>query len=152
MDQAPRDVNRVLNTRPPGWYWAVGIAALLWSVIGVMNYIWQISLDAEALAALPAGQRTLIETAPGWHSAVFGLAVFSSLLGSVGLLMRRMWARPVFIVSLVAIIIQFGWVFLIADAMGLLGPGALILPLAIIAAAIFLVWFASLGIRRGWLR
>ncbi|MBC7986972.1 MAG: hypothetical protein H7X93_09960 [Sphingomonadaceae bacterium] len=145
-------MNRVLNTRPPTWFWAVSIAALLWSLVGVFFYIQETSLGPAELAALPEGQRILIETAPGWQHAAFALAVFASTLGSIGLLLRRMWSRILFIIALIAALAQFAWPFLMADAIGLLGASALGLPLAIIAIAIFLVWFAGLGVRRGWLR
>jgi len=145
-------VNRVLNAQPPSWFWGVSIAALLWSLIGVFMYLSQVSMDQTQLAALPEGRRILIESAPAWQTGAFAIAVFSGLLGSIGLLMRRMWSRPLFAVSLIAALVQFTWPFLIADAIGLLGASSLGLPLAVIAIAGLLVWFSTLGIRWGWLR
>lgn len=115
-------------------------------------YLSQVSMDEARMAALPEGQRILIESAPGWQTGAFAIAVFSGLFGSIGLLMRKMWSRVLFIISLLAVLVQFAWSFLIADALGLLGQSALILPLFIIVIAVLLVYCSTIGARRGWLR
>src|ERR1700741_3009572 len=95
----------------PAWFWAVAILALLWELMGVGSYLYHVTMSAEDIAALPDGQRQLMEATPPWVMGAFATAVFSGLLGAVGLVMRRSWAKPLMILSLVAAVVQFGWVF-----------------------------------------
>ena len=57
-----------------------------------------------------------------------------------------------FALSLVALLVQFGWSFLVADAARVIGPSAYGLPAFIILAGAFLLWFSSSAARKGWLR
>lgn len=145
-------MNRVLRERPPGWFWLISAGALLWSFIGVWMYLAQVSMTPDDLAQMDAGMRTLYETAPAWQTGAFAIAVFAGLLGSIGLLMRKTWARILLIISLVAVLVQMFWPFFMADALNLIGPSGAVMPLAIIVVAALLVWFASIGTKRGWLR
>ena len=58
----------------------------------------------------------------------------------------------VWLVSLVAVVVQFGYTLFGMDAIGLLGPGmALPFPIVIVAFAVFLLWFARYARRHGWI-
>lgn len=145
-------MNDTTGTKPPTWFWIVAVLALLWEVMGVGSYLYHVSLSPEAIAALPAGQSALMTMTPAWVNGAFAIATFAGLLGALGLLMRRRWASPLLILSLVAVVIQFGWVFGVAKAHELIGPSAAIFPAFIILVAIVLVWFAGVAAKRGWLR
>ena len=145
-------MNDSVTNPVPGWFWAVAILLLLWGCMGVASYLYHVTLSPEAIAALPAGQAALMNATPPWVNGAFAIATFGGLLGALGLLLRRRWARPLFIVSLVAVVIQFGWIFLVGKAHELAGPSSAIFPAFIILVAIVQVWFAGLAIKRGWLR
>lgn len=145
-------MNRVLNAKPPTWFWLASALALLWSLIGVWTYLEQVTMTPADLARMPDGMRTLYETAPVWQTGAFAVAVFSGLIGCVGLLLRKMWARTFFIISLVAVLVQFFWPFFMADGLSLIGPSGAIMPAIIVAVTAFLIWLANIGIQRGWLR
>ena len=67
--------------------------------------------------------------------------------------MRRRAARQALRVSLAAVLIQFGYVLLLAGALQILGPAqALPMPLAIIAVAALALWLAHRAAARGWIR
>jgi hypothetical protein len=142
----------VQGERVPAWFWIVAGLALLWEAMGCYAYVTQVSMSADQLAAMPEGQRQMWETMPVWVVAAYAVAVWVGLLGAIALLMRRQWARPLFIVSLIAVLIQFGWSFLIAGAAEKIGPSAYGLPAAIIVIGIALVWFSGMAARRGWLK
>lgn len=141
-----------VSEKVPAWFWIVSGLALLWEAMGCYAYLTQVSMGPEQLAALPAGQRQLFTAMPIWVAAAYGIATWGGLLGAIALLMRRGWAWALFIASLVAVLVQFGWSFLIADAATLVGPSAYPLPIAIIAIAALLVWFSSMSSRHGWIR
>ena len=78
-------------------FWAIGAIALIYNLMGCFNFIWQ--MNPAAVADMPAAYRTLIETRPVWATAVFALAVFGSLFGSVLLLLRSRLSTYTFIAA-----------------------------------------------------
>ncbi len=136
----------------PGWYWAAAVAATLWEAIGCYFYIVQVSMDSADLAALPPAQAEAFGAMAEWQWAVFAIAVWSGLLGALGLLLRKAWAYWLLLVSLIAAVIQYGYVFAATPILDTMPAGeALGLPVAIIVIGIALLWFAGTARRRGWL-
>jgi hypothetical protein len=142
------------SSRPavPGWYWAVAVLALLWEAGGCYAYLTQVSAGAKALAALTPAERAVWQAMPPWIWGAYAVAVWVGLSGAIGLLMRQPWARAALIVSLAGVVVQFGWLFLRTDMLAAKGPSATILPAAIFIVGLFLIWFASLAGKTGWLR
>ena len=139
-------------SRPPWWYWAAAVIALLWTLLGVVAWTMDLMMDPAALAALPEGQQALYVARPAWVFVVYAVAVFSGFAGAIGLLLRRRWVTTLFLLSLVAIVIQFAYILFGMDAIGLLGPGeALPFPITIILFGVFLLWFARYARRHGWI-
>src|SRR5690606_2108284 len=101
------------SVKPPTWFWVVSIIALLWNLMGVFNYLNQALNKQAILESLDEAQRAVFEGIPAWATAAFAIAVFSGALGSIGLLVRKKWARPLFILSLVTAVAQFvHWLFI----------------------------------------
>lgn len=138
--------------RVPGWYWAVATVALLWGAMGCYAYVTQVSMDSAALAQLPAEQREIWAAMPGWAVGAYAVAVWAGLLGAVGLLLRRSWAKLAFAASLVAVIVQFGWSFLATPILRSMGASAALFPAFILIVTASLLWFSGYAAKRGWLR
>lgn len=131
-----------IEGRPvPRSYWTVAVLALLWEAFGCYVYTSQ-SLLPEAARA--GGYTDL----PAWQWGVFAVAVWSGLIGAVGLLLRARWAVAFLLISLIAALIQYGWVLLTTG----LASEALPVAAAVILFGAALVWFAGHASRRGWLR
>jgi hypothetical protein len=145
-------MTRANTHRVPAWFWIVSSLALLWEAAGCFAYVTQVSMTADQLAALPEGQRQLFTSMPVWVTSAYAVATWGGLLAAILLLMRRRLATALFAISLIAVLVQFGWSFLIADAARVIGPSAYGLPAFIIVAAILLLWFSSFAAKRGWLR
>ena len=139
-------------TKLPGWFWAVATLFVLWSLAGVFACYTQLTMTPEQLAALPAQQREAFAAMPGFIKVAYAIAVLSGLLGALLLLARKALARPVFILSLVAVVIQFGWVFGPYGALTKLGASAAAFPAFIVILGVAEIWFAGIAIRKGWLR
>lgn len=137
--------------KPPGWFWIVSIVALLWNLMGALAYLQQAFMTEEALAALSEPERLLLETRPAWATAAFALAVWGGLLGCVALLLRKKWARPVLIISLIGILVQMIHSFFISKNLEVYGPGEISMPILIILIGIGLVFFARIATRKLWL-
>ncbi|WP_108424147.1 hypothetical protein [Flagellimonas amoyensis] len=140
------------TVKPPTWFWVVGVIALLWNLMGVFNYLSQAFNKQLILEGLDEAQRGVFEGIPAWATAAFAIAVFSGTLGCIGLLLRKKWARPLFIISLLAAIAQFGhWLF-INNAVEAFGPSSYAMPIIVILIGIYLIFFSKQGIQKGWLK
>ena len=96
-------------------------------------------------------QLEMISSSPSWVIAVFAIAVFGGLLGSLALLLRRKIARELFIVSLIGIIAQMYHNLFMIDSVAIYGPGAAIMPIMVLAFALFLLWFSKFSEKKSWL-
>jgi len=139
------------NFKIPLWFWIVAAVMLLWNLLGVGSFFSHIGMTEESLAALSEEEQELYASYPMWATIAFAVAVFGGTLGCIGLLVRKKWAKPVLIISLIAIIIQMFHSLVIAKAMDVYGPGAVAMPIMIIVTALFLVWLANFSIKKHWL-
>lgn len=140
------------TTKPNTAFWIIAVLALLWNLIGVYFWLYEYFLMTEEIrATLPPEQVEIMASAPSWSMYVYGLAVFSGLLASVLLLMRKNMAVGVFLLSLIAaLILQLYWMFGM-DIIDKMGPQSLIMPLIVIALAIFEYFYSKGAARNGWL-
>ena len=139
--------------RPPGWFWVVGVLVALWMLVGVIAWCVDLGMSAERLAQMPPAQQQLYATRPQWVFVVYAIAVFTGLAGAILLLLRHKLAKTLFLASLLAAIVQFGYIFAAMDALALLGPSmALPLPAMVIAVGLFTVWYARWCARHGLTR
>lgn len=138
--------------KPPVWFWIVAVLAILWEAQGCMAYLHEVRMTPADLAAMPPAQRDIWLMMPSWLFGAFAVAVWVGLAGAVTLLLRKRLARSLFIVSLVAIVVQFGWVFTQTPIFQKMSFGeAAGLPIAIFVIGAVLVWFAGFATKRGWL-
>ena len=140
----------VIGARPPAWFWIVAVLGLLWELFGVAMYLMTVGIIENA-QEMSEAERSLMESSPTWVTGLFAIGVFGGLLGVLGLLLRKSWARPLLILSLVAVILQFGGWLLMTDAVAVVGSSVFLMPAIIVAVAFLLVWVASAGVTRGWL-
>jgi hypothetical protein len=132
------------SSKPPIWFWVVSVIALLWNAMGVDQYLGQAYKTERWRAAISDEQFETISNMPAWLTGAFALAVFAGALGSLGLLLRKKWAHSLLVLSLVAVLVQMGYILGkgYADNMGM--------TISIIVFAIFLVWFSKKSKTKGW--
>ncbi|MBB1473049.1 sugar transporter [Luteimonas sp. MC1782] len=136
----------------PASVWIVGGLALLWNLIGVAAFTMQVAMPEQALAAMPADQRAIYEATPAWLYLFYGLATIGGVLGSIGLLLRRRWAVPVYLLALAALVVQVLASFAVTPAWTTGGVSSLGFPVLLVAIAFGLWWFARYMAARGVLR
>lgn len=143
----------VFPQRPPVWYWAVCALLLLWALAGSAAWLAHVSTGPAALARMTAYDRHLFLSLPGWFAYDYAVATIGALAGAIALLLRLRRAWMLYLMALIAVVIQFGWVFAATDLIAAKGAGATLpFPLFVVAAALVSLWFADLARRRGWLR
>lgn len=140
----------VIDSRPPTWFWIVAVLGLLWELFGVAMYLMHVGVLPNS-QEMSEAERSLMESSPVWVTGLFAIGVFGGALGTLGLLLRKRWARPLLILSLIAVILQFGGWLLATDAIAVMGPSVFAMPAVIVVVAILLAWLATVGVRRGWL-
>ena len=119
--------------------------------MGVFNYLNQAFNQQAILESLNQAQREVFEGIPAWATACFALAVFSGTIASIALFLRKKWAKPLFIFSLITAVIQFAhWLF-ISNAVEAFGPSTYGMPITVIIIGILLVLFSKKAIDKGWL-
>ena len=94
------------SKRPNTLFWIVGIIALLWNAMGVNAYIQQAYQTQSYLETTPKAMQDIAANSPAWVTAIFAIAVFVSTLASILLLFRKNLSKLLFLVGLLAVIIQ----------------------------------------------
>ena len=140
------------TSKPPVWFWIVSVVALLWNGMGVNAYLQQAYMTDAFKAQYNAEQLEAVANTPAWVTAAFAIAVFAGLLGCIGLLLRKKWAKPLFLLSLLGIIGQNIHGIFMTNNVEIFGNVAVIFTVLVIVIAIFLIWFANKGIAKGWLK
>ena len=144
-------MNAATATSHPTSFKVIAILALLWNLLGVAMFYLQVSMTPEAIAALPAPQREVYEATPSWLNLAFAISVFGGVLGAVGLLLRKRWAVPCFLVSLLALVVQIVSAYVVTPAWAAYGAAGLAMPVVLLAIALFLLWYARKAERNGWI-
>lgn len=133
-------------------YWVVAGLLMAWSVMGDAAYLSQVTADLKALARTDPATARAFAQMPQWAWGAYAIAVWVGTLGSAALLLRRKIALPLYVVSLVAVLVQFAWTFAGSSVIAEKGASAAVFPLVIIGLAVFAVWFAARAKRDGVLR
>lgn len=136
----------------PRSFWIIGILALVWNLLGVASYLMTVTMSPSALAAMTDAERALYQNIPVWVTSSFAIAVFGGTLACILLLMRRRLATTLFLVSLLAILVQMSHTLFMSPMLAVRGAAGAMLPLCVVIAAIFLLWYARGAQGRGWLR
>jgi hypothetical protein len=100
---------------------------------------------------MSAAQQALYAARPAWSIAATAVAVWIGAAGCVGLLMRKRWASPLLVASLVAVIIQDVWLFGLSDAAAQAGGVAFVLQGLVLLIAVGLVLLGRRAAARGWI-
>ena len=137
------------KVKAPVWFWIVAVLFLLWNGTGVFNYISQVTMSEEALAALDEQMRTMIETRPPWATASFAVAVWGGFLASILLLMRKSLATFLFVVSLIGVILNMVAGFFVSDAVA--NTFQTIFAFFVLAVSILCVLVSRSASRKGWI-
>lgn len=137
--------------KTPTWFTVVAIVLTLWDLLGIASFFMGPTLSEEVRQTLTQEEQDLYASFPVWTTIAYAIAVFGGTLGSTLLIAKKKFAKPVFLIALVAVLIQMFHSIFIAHSLDIYGPGGLVMPVLVILVAFFQIWLANFGIRRGWL-
>jgi hypothetical protein len=146
------------DNRPPVLFWMISIALLLWGLGGASIYVaYFIESPGEfAETAETAANRMAyaeyIANIPAWAIAVGISAALTRLLGAICLLLRRAWALPLYLVSMVLFMVAMYRAFVLAEVAGVMSGTHIAVELVFVALSILAVWFAHGSKSKGMLK
>lgn len=138
--------------KAPLWFWVVAIVAVLWNAIGLLAYFQQMMMSAEQFAALPQVEQDLLSAQPLWVSAAFAIAVFAGFAAALALLLRKRIAVRLFLLSLLAVIVQFSSYFILDGYSEFVSGQGWTMPVLILACAAGFALFSLRAEKNGLLR
>jgi hypothetical protein len=142
---------------PPIWFWILTVILLLWGMMGMYVYYDFVTSTPESMAKyIEAGTYSqayadYLLAEPTWSAAVFALAVTSGFLGAVSLLLRRSWAAPLYMLSLLFISISLGKMFLLDKAHTMMSGGQVGMEGIVFLLGVLAVWVSRTANNKDWL-
>jgi hypothetical protein len=136
----------------PWHFWLVTLIALLWNGFGGYDYTMS-HLQGETYyrqMGMSDAVIAFMATYPTWMHAVWAVGVWGSVLGSILLLSRSRWALHAFTLSVLGAIGNLLYTAMTPGAAEAMG--GLTMPLVIIAACLFFIWYSWTMTKRGVLR
>ena len=137
--------------KAPGWFLPTAIVALLWNLLGCMAYLSDVRLTPDDIARMSQAQQALYHSRPMWAISATAIAVWGGAAGCLALILRRRWAQPLLIASLLGVIVQDYGLFVLSGGGAQASPAVVILQGLVLLVAIALVMMARKGIAYGWL-
>lgn len=132
-------------------FWIICILGLLWNAGGAANYLMQTNM--EFVNSMPETHQAIINGRPAWATGGFAVGVFGGVIGCVLLMFGSRLALPVFIVSLLGIVLTMIHTFNVAGSGVEFGTGEMVVMAILpVLVAIFLVWYSRTALARYWPR
>ncbi len=136
----------------PMTHWLVAGAALIWNLFGFSIYYMTVSItDEQMLSRFSREQIVYMEAIPIWVTSAFAIAVTAAVIASALLLLRKALALPVFLVSLVAILIQHTYSFVLTDVVAVLGILQAYIAATVFGITVLLILYSWWGRKKGLL-
>jgi len=136
-------------TTTPRHLWIVGIVALLWNLLGAMDYVMTKTKNDAYMSQFTPEQLEFFYSFPVWLVAFWAIAVWGAVLGAVLLLMRKKLAMPVLLVSFLCMAVTAIHNYGFAGASDIVGGTGLFFSVVIFVVALALVLYARSMTRKG---
>lgn len=140
--------------RRPWHLWLVGVIAVLFNAIGAFDFVMSGVQGADYMtsAGMTPEQIAHYQEMPMWMTIVWAVGVFGAFLASLLLLLRRKLALPVFVLSLVAFLINLYYTYVLTDGGVVMGREMVITNAIITGLLAFFSWYARFMAARHVLR
>ncbi|MDJ0711653.1 MAG: hypothetical protein QNJ14_14780 [Woeseiaceae bacterium] len=141
------------TTKPSTAFWVIGGLLAVWNLSGLYQYYTFSTLEPQMLeaAGYSAEQMSHILETPAWAHSAYAIAVNAGVLGVIFLLLRKAWAIPMFVISLIAAIVQFGEAYILRNGLDIFERVWLVIPTLVLLICVFEIWYSRSADRKGWL-
>jgi len=136
------------TTKTPRHLWIVGIVALLWNLMGAVDYLMTETKNEAYMAQYTPEQLEFFYGFPAWVVALWAIAVWGGVLGAVLLLMRKKLALQVLLVSFVCMVVTMIQNYA-TGAADVVGGMAIVFSVIVFVVALLLVLYARAMTQKG---
>ncbi|SFU28640.1 hypothetical protein SAMN05216480_101388 [Pustulibacterium marinum] len=140
------------SVKPPISFWIISALAIIWNVMGVLAFIGDLMITDELLAQMPETERNLRAQFPEWSTTVYGIATISGAIAALLMSLRKKLSHYVFLISLLAVLVQMYYTIFVVKVADVMGPTSLIFPIIIIGIGIFLLAYTFYALKKQWLK
>lgn len=138
------------TVRPRPWHlWMVGILGVLWGSVGAFDYLMTQTRNESYMSQFTPEQLDFFYGFPTWVVAFWALAVWGGLLGTVLLLLRKRFAAPVLLGSLLAMAVTSIHNYVFSNGLEVSGGAGLAFSGLIFLVAVGLWVYARAMTRKG---
>jgi len=137
--------------RRPWHLWVVGALALFWTAGGAFDFTMTQTRNETYMGQFSREQLAYFYGFPIWIVVLWGISVWSGVLGAILLLLRRGWAVPVFWWSCISTLATALYTLLVSDPSfaEIAGSNAVFFSLIIIVISGLLIIYAKHMQNRG---
>lgn len=137
----------------PKWFWVFAVIFLLWNLMGILSFFAHTFITEEALANLPSNERALYAEYSIGITIIFAIATFGGLIASIGLVLKRKWAKTFSVISFLAIVPQMIHNVFFTNSMEVYGVlQTITMPILVVLFGALLIWFSNFSRRKNWLQ
>lgn len=140
------------SKKPNALFWILGVVFLIWNIIGCYFYYLDQTLpDAAYAEAYGDALAAMRHQYPTWSVAAYAVAVWGGLVAAILYLLRKRWAAPLFVASLIMAIISFIWGFTNAEYKAAAGSQFWVMPVIVVVLGLLEVWWSRKKVADGTL-
>ena len=140
-----------LTNKPKVVFWIIAVVAMIWNLMGVYQFLLSTVLKDRLVSISSAEELELFSNLPTWYFIAFGISVFSGVLGCIMLLTRGKLAVPLFLISLLGVLIGQGYWAFGTNVQDVMGVEAIVMPIIVVIISIFLYLYSKSCAKKGWL-
>ncbi len=140
------------TNKPNALYWIIAVIALLWNLMGLLRFITATFMADTLTDDYPSEILEIFNGMPTWYTVLFGVAVITGVLAALFLLLKKRFAVVLFLLSLIAVLIQMPYWMFATDIIEVAGMAeAITMPIIVIIVALFLYMYSKSAAKKGWL-
>ena len=141
------------SIKPTTAFWVIGGLLAVWNLSGLYMYYQMSITTPEQLQAAGYGAEQIAHVlgTPAWAHSAYAIAVNAGVLGVIFLLLRKAWAIPMFVLSLLGALLQDLDAYVLRGALDHFESVWLVIPITVIVICVFEIWYSLRARSKGWL-
>ena len=147
------EMSEETTTKVSTAFWIIAGLLAVWNLSGLYMYYQMSITTPEQLeaAGYSAVQIAHILGTPAWAHSAYAIAVNAGVLGVIFLLLRKAWAIPMFVLSLIGALLQDLDAYVLRGALENFEAVWLVIPITVIVICVFEIWYSRAAKAKGWL-
>lgn len=140
------------TNKPSIAFWIIAIIGIIWNAMGVDGYLNQTYKTDRFKTMYTEEQLDIIFNLPPWVTAAFAIAVFSSVIGCILLLLRKKLAKKFLLIGLIAVVVQTTYNLFMNPGREMYRSFEYTMLIMIPIFSLFLYWYAKKCVPDGILK